>query len=212
MYSKIIVDKITEYCVKHSGLETYRAYLGMSSIGDCPSKIYDRYFNGTDLSVKNHWNCYRGYLLEKDLKKILLRTGILMPESDKEIIANFDKRFRGHIDGEDRIGNLIEIKSMSHDKFLRLVDTSGKVPMRHYMQIQAYLCHGDYPGCHYVAVSTQHFPQVYSVYLKRDDQIIEKVNDRAKLILSCIDNDTVPECECGRCKEKSPDLNPALAL
>jgi len=199
-YSDIMIEKVNETVRRSSGLEKRREYLGMSMIGYCPKVIYERYYQRQNPGMTEHRNCYRGYYFESETKRLLIKSGVLRINSSKDVVSSFDTMFRGHIDGEDNSGNLIEIKSMTNIKFEKIVNDGRGIPKKHYMQIQAYMKAGNYPAAYYVAVSTELFPMMHVVKIGRNEGMMLEIEDKARNILNCIKYEQPPKCECGYCK------------
>jgi hypothetical protein len=188
---------ISDYIKSNSNLDTHRPYVGMSSIADCPLALYNNFQNGIIPTHEGYQRSYQGYMYEREVKKILLATGLYQSDTDKELVAPFDSRFRGHIDGEDTFGNLIEIKSMSAVKFNKIKET-GKLPYKIYAQVQAYLKYGNYTSATVYMVNTELFEfNVMSVGHNENAQ--KSLEQKAKGVLNAIDTSTSPSCTCGRC-------------
>lgn len=188
---------IENYFKSHSGLDTHRKYVGMSHIGDCPLKIYSGVINGIKPEQVDFRSCYRGYFYERELRQIMEKTGIIKPNSQKEITAQFDQRFCGHIDGEHKDGSMVEIKSMKHKHFENVVK-NRKVCYRYYAQIQTYMKYGNFESTYLICISTETM-EVYTLRLVPNERIQEELEKKAKMILKCIDGKIKPECECNKC-------------
>lgn len=191
-------DQIRQFVHANSGLEAHRRYLGMSGIADCPRAQWTRYMNGVETGDNNHRNAYRGYLLEKDIKQILISIGFMKPESERELLAEFDSRFRGHTEGEDVSGGLIEVKTMSKVKYDAVV-SERRLAYRHYRQVQAYMKYGNYTKCTAVIRCTETF-EFHVMVVQPNYAIMAELEQKAKMILACIDESREPPCTCNRCR------------
>lgn len=208
MDSQAVKHIAMQYIRDHSGLEQHRPYLGMSQIGRCPRLIYNWFFNGKGTPTdRAHLNCLSGYMYEAKVREILEGAGVAMvrygPKSDhppRELVAPFDARFVGHIDGETVDGQLLEIKSMDRDGFGVLVRTR-QLPLPYYMQVQAYLRYGDYRRALVAVVERDAF-DLWFVDVKRNEMAGEQIEWKAKQILGAIDakDPAWLTCECGRCR------------
>jgi hypothetical protein len=197
-----------------SGLEAQRAHLGMSQIARCSRQLYFDFVAGrTHLSDRAHQTCKRGYLIEGEFKTMLAAMGILrvahgfpvldsetdaeMFGSEREIVAPFDSRFRGHTDGETVDGDLLEIKSMTQEKF-ELAVKLNRIEVAHYYQVQAYLRYGGYPYALVEYVSSGTFDH-WAFRIALNPRVGDEIEAKAKRVLAAIDSRTPPRCECGKC-------------
>src|SRR4030067_1308848 len=55
---------LVNWSVQNSGHQQRRAHIGLSSIGDCPAVVYERYIQGQTLSVDEHLKMRLAYELE----------------------------------------------------------------------------------------------------------------------------------------------------
>lgn len=193
-----IATALIDWTVQHSGFEE-RAYLGMSSIGDCPRALYRQFVLGRSWNRAGHLMCYAGYLWERDIKQRLGQIGLYADYSEREVVASFDDRFCGHTDGELIDGSLLEIKSVTQAR-LDTIRALGRIPTRHFEQVQAYLRHGHYERgiVVYVARDTD---EIYVAHIKPNPEIADRIDRKARDILAAIDAGQEPLCTCGRCKE-----------
>ena len=205
---------IDDHMIKHSRLDIKRDYLGMSAIGKCPRQVVREYMNGkSDLSLHSHQMAYAGYLFEDDVMDRLVEAGIAKTPGDSpspqpspagrgsgiEVVAPFDQRLRGHVDGETVWGDLLEIKSLKTAKFER-VKGSHQALMDHFAQVQLYMKYGRWQKCWivYVCRETLEHKVIKVNYLHTQ---AVKYELKAQRILAHIDNGILPECECRYCKE-----------
>lgn len=193
-----MIDKaITEYIRHNSGFEPDRNYLGMSQIGYCARRQYNQFLEGKKPGDRDHRNAIRGYYLEKFLNEIVADLGFLKPASTREVVSNFDIRFRGHTDGETFGNDLVEFKTMTQKKFDELRG-NRRLSTAHFMQMQAYMRYGGYERGYYIALSTETFEHcVISVI--RNVRAGDLLEEKAKKILAAIDSKVPPPCECNGC-------------
>lgn len=192
-----IKEAVESYIKDHSNLDLKREYLGMSAIGCCSKEIYRRHFNSMIPRLTDYRNSYRGYTLENHFRTVLEAAEVLEKNSGIELIAGFDKRFKGHIDGHTANRELIEIKSMASDRWDK-VEATGKIPYRNFLQVQAYMKYGSFDSAYVVCINTGTF-EVASINIVRNTRLQSELEEKAKMILKCIDDSTEPVCECGRC-------------
>ncbi len=198
MKPEIIKDKINFLIKSKSKLELKRNYLGMSNIAGCELVLYNNFFYEMKPSLKDYQNSYRGYMYESIIKGWLISIGFMVPGTEKEIVAGFDERFKGHIDGEDYKGNLIEIKSVTQAKFEK-IKADGRLPFRNFCQIQAYLRYGNYDYCTVIIVSTETL-DIEIMQIRDNPKILTAIHTKAISVLNAINNNIPPKCTCGKCK------------
>jgi hypothetical protein len=199
--------KIDKHLKEHSGLEPRRDYLGISAIGRCPRQVVREFLYGKgpkDLTLKAHLNCYAGYLFERDVLRRLYEIGVanipaLEGQQQLEVVADFDARLRGHVDGETVDGDLLEIKSTTKEKFSRVKATHMALT-EHFAQVQLYMKYGPWKKCWivYVCRETLEHHVVKVTYLHT--QAI-KYEMKAARLLAFIDQEMLPACECRFCKD-----------
>lgn len=194
-----VLPLIKDYIRRHSGLDAHRHYLGMSSIADCPVQLYLRYKQGMVVDDAGHRNAYRGYLFEREVKKILVGIGFMKPHSERELIAPFDARYKGHTDGESVEGNLSEIKSVSKEKF-EIIKDSKKLFTKHYFQTQIYMKHGNYEASDVTIVVPETF-EFMMLRVRPNYKVQNDLEEKAKSVLMHIDANRLPLCACGRCNK-----------
>lgn len=190
-------EKVLAYIKANSNYDTSRNYLGMSGIGRCPRVLYDRFISPDKPTEETYKNCYLGYLWEDETKNILEGSGIYKPDSERELIAPFDKRFIGHTDGETSEGNLLEIKSITAYSMER-IKQEGRVKRDHFAQVQAYMRYGDYQQALVVYVSRDPM-EFYFISVPYVYSVGERMEQKAKMVLAAIDSKRRPACECKRC-------------
>lgn len=187
-----------DYIKAHSGLDQHRDYLGMSAIGRCPLQLYRQFVDGRGtLTDRAHLNCYSGYFFERQVREVLVNCGAAI-ERSRELVAPFDTRFRGHIDGETVDGLLLEIKSMNTRRFDELKE-SHRLPREYADQVQAYMRYGPYDMAMVVTVCRESF-DLFVLAIDRDDAAGAVLERKAMAVLKAIDDRTPPRCTCGRCE------------
>lgn len=192
-----IKEGVQAYIRANAGLDTKRDYLGMSGIGRCARRLYDNYFQPQSPTVEMYANCYLGYLWEDEAKDILEGAGIYRPDSERELIAPFDKRFVGHTDGETVDGRLLEIKSVNQ-RGLEKVRVEGRVKSDHFSQVQTYMRYGGYDET-LVALVCRDPLDFHFVTVRLNTGAGERLEQKAKAVLRAIDKRERPKCECGYC-------------
>lgn len=194
MWALEIDQTITDYVRENSRFERRRPYLSMSHIADCPVEQYRYFVYGQIPNEMTHRMAFLGYKYEEILREILTQTGVLKPIS-RELVADFNPLFKGHIDGETQDGDLLEIKSVSAKKF----EMALRGPLRkHVLQVQCYLHFGGYRHAELIYVSREDFAHKVFHITYRQAQA-ELLVEKAKRVLYAIDVQEEPDCECGRC-------------
>lgn len=189
--------KIMSHLSQRSGLQARRTYLGMSQVWKCPRVLYYAYFNGVDTSDFSHRMAYTGYMHERDTMERLreMRVATL---TRRELVADFDDRFRGHTDGQMAWGDLLEIKSVSAHKF-DLVCYHGRALHEHIDQVQLYMLYGGWHWTWMIYINRETFEHKV-VRVSFDPARARQLVLKAKLVLDAIDAGIPPGCECGRCQ------------
>lgn len=200
MDTKKLHDQLTEAIIENSGLEQNRDYVGFSKIGDCPRKIYTEYMQKQNVSIteSDHFYCYAGYHQEADVANLLIKIGVLDPTSrGKEIVSDISPIFKGHIDGLAMDGALIEIKSVSNQKYDSIKE-KGKSLFRHFVQVQLYLRYGKMPYALIIYRNRETYEHMvmYVPYVKSAADEQEK---KALIILDAIKDGKAPACTCHKC-------------
>ncbi len=194
MHPAKLRNRLVEYTIQHSGYINHRGYLGMSRIAECPRALYFEVIEGKAANERHHLICHIGYLLERDLVSRLSALGLYRP--GRELRA-FDGRFIGHTDGE-MDGDLLEIKTTTQEK-LNEIRRTGRIPRRHFLQVQTYMNHGGYRRANvvYLARDTGDI-WVDNIAFSKETAI--RCDKKAMRILDAIDRREPPACECGRCR------------
>lgn len=141
--------------------------------------------------------CHEGYVHQSDIIYRLGKAGIEIKNTDRELVAPFDDRFRGHIEGEVNGGDLLEVKSI-HDDAMSDLLRDGMPFSRHYEQVQCYMHYGEYTVA-YVVYKTRGSGDLWVFQVRRDISVGLRLETKAKRVLAAIDSRTPPQCECGRC-------------
>lgn len=188
-----------------------RDYLGMSAISKCMRFLYDGLVNGRAVpSLKSQRYCHEGYLHEHDVINRLLEKGVRVVNCGHELIAPFDARFKGHIDGEiaadpilvegrlvEVAGDLIEIKSVNDERFARAMD-DGPFP-EHVDQVQCYMRFGGYR--HAILIyKSRDTGDIWTEDVALDEQRGALLEEKAGAILAMVDRRERPRCTCGYCR------------
>ncbi len=177
-----------------------RHYLGMSEIGRCPLELYRKLVNGrepADAQLVRYGN--EGRLHEQDVIERLDKMGIRVVNTQKEIVADFDSRFRGHIDGELALGDydLLEVKSVKLARFER-VRVFG-VFEEHIYQTQCYMRYGGYLRA-FVVYKNRDTGEVAVCLVELDGELGARLEQKAREVLAAVDGRIAPACTCGWCR------------
>jgi hypothetical protein len=209
MKAKDLKHRLIESLRTNGPHQEWRGYVGMSGIGGCPRDLYWRAIDPILASDQLHWYGWSGYLHEAALKNLLgaHREAILTFLSGslpvgRELIADFDPRYRGHTDHEAPDGTLIEYKSTGWNKFLKIQQRGAG--LRHIAQVQAYMRHGNYPNAIivYVARDVPHREwqiPFWCLDVERDERMMDELDEKARMVLAAVDVGIPPECTCNYC-------------
>jgi len=186
-------DKLTGVLSDHEE----RNYLGMSAIGRCPRWLYREMTNGRAMPTHAMLRLFHeGYLHERDLLARLQWAGYVIDLYGLELVAPFDARFRGHIDGV-LDGTLLEIKSVNDERFTIVQDLGALA--EHRAQCQCYMRYGGFADA-LIIYKQRSFGELYMVMLQRDEGEGKLLEAKARLILNAVDGKgALPACSCGRC-------------
>jgi hypothetical protein len=190
-----------------SMFEPGRKYLGMSGINGCPLRLYRELLHGRygQVGERSTLRSLRGNLYEQVTILRLSEAGIYQPNSKKEIVADFDSRFRGHTDGQTVDGDLVEIKSTNHEDFQH-VEVRKPLPA-HFAQCQMYIKFGGFQHGLLFYVSTETYEH-YVLDVYPASQLQAQLISKAQSILFAVDGGPQPQCTCGRCFESRPKSRP----
>lgn len=197
MKTKLYADQIASYMAERSNFDTHRKYLGMSKLADCPRKVFREFKDGVIPTEDIYRMSYAGYEHEKNILAMLQECGIAMPVQ-RELIAPFDNRLRGHIDAETVDGFLCEIKSVS-DKKYQGISSNKRMPYRNFAQVQVYMRYGGYERS-LVVYRNRDTYQTILFDIPYNPNVADKLERKAKRILEAIDSGQLPECDCHTCK------------
>lgn len=184
---------------KRSRLDAHRAYLGMSQIGRCQAQIYRTMTLGSDTGDFNHRMAYTGYMHEWDVLTRLREMGLAQLDR-RELVADFDERLRGHVDGVTTWGDLLEIKSTSAHKF-EMVVYHNRAMHEHNDQAQLYMLYGGWRDTYFVYVNRETFEHKV-MRVSFDQERAALLVEKAKRVLAAVDAGEPPACECGRCDRR----------
>lgn len=196
MTTKELEAQLAKHLRLHSGLES-RSYLGMSQVAKCARQAYDSFVDGPDLTDFQHRMCYAGYVYEQDVLQRMREMRVARLDR-RELVASFDDRFRGHIDGVTAWNDLLEIKSVTASKF-ELVDKGNRALHEHNDQVQLYMRYGGWNYTWLVYVNRESFEHRV-IRVRYDEQRAVDMENKAKKILQAIDARQRPKCECGYCE------------
>lgn len=181
-----ILKKLADYTRQNCGHET-RYYLGLSQLHRPEEELLHEMVHGSkpqdDEAI---CRLALGYVVEADIRKRLEGIGIAIPNSQTEIVATYDDRVKGHIDGQTvEKRQIYEIKSTTQEK-LDTIKLSNKLPNAHFMQVQGYLHHGEFQSCLmiYVARDTG---KIWMKEVFRVRAIGQTLEEKAKRVLSQYD-------------------------
>ncbi len=127
-----------------------RMYLGMSEIGQDQYELFQGLlarFRGEETPIEDrmHWYNWTGNFCEAELIKALEAQGLKPAEGGKQrtVVADFDPRFRGHVDYVAEDNTLLEMKTITWYGFAKLRD-ENRPRDAHVAQVQAYMRHGGF--------------------------------------------------------------------
>ncbi|MCP1384858.1 hypothetical protein [Runella salmonicolor] len=188
-----LIKDLTDWTRQHGGHEK-RSYLGLSQLHKSEDDLLSELINGTpDIDDDSVLLLSMGYVIENDIRRRLQGIGVAIPDTQKEIVAHYDARVRGHIDGLTCMPQQIyEIKSTKQEK-LDYIIQSNKLPTKDFMQIQAYLHHGKYKSCLvlYVARDTGKFWMKELWYIPAIGRQIEEKARRVLQVYDMMKNDAL---------------------
>ena len=198
MRAREIERRLTRAAVETSGHDPERyatgfnggPYLGMSQIGkkegDLVAMMQGK---GWQPSEEDHLRLRLGHVFETVIEGLLFEAGLVEEDviygSELEVVADFDERFRGHIDGWFTNGALLEIKSTFQEKLDRLM-ASRRLPGHVYEQVQLYMVHGGFKEG-YVVYIARDTGRMWVCYVRPNRAVVEKLNAKAKRVLAQFD-------------------------
>ena len=122
-----LLERINQYIAESSRLDSFRQYVGLSSAGMCPRRIYSNYKKGYKVDASAYRNSYRGYLMEDDMIAMLEDLNFYREPAPEIIVPPEETsgiKVEGHPDGVAFNGAVIELKSYSKEKFDAVVKTN----------------------------------------------------------------------------------------
>ncbi|WP_428661835.1 hypothetical protein [Runella sp.] len=148
-----IIKDLTEWTRQNGGHEK-RFYLGLSQLHKNESDLVREMQQGSaPLDDKTVLRLALGYSVEADIRSRLEGIALALPNTQKEIVAWYDKRVKGHIEGLTCMPNQIfEIKSTVSGN-LDEIRKKNILPDAHFLQAQSYMHHGRYQSCLFVYVA-----------------------------------------------------------
>jgi len=191
---KVALRKAIENSVRE--FSERRDYLGMSQISRCPLALYNDMVKGGVSNRVGRLMCHEGYLHERDVLERMIAAQFNVVDRGKELVAGFDGRVRGHIDGACE-GNLLEVKSLSIARF-DLVLMHGAF-FEHMDQCQMYMRYGGYSRA-LIIYKCRESGELFVYSLNRSEERGERLEQKAKDVLAAVDCRFPPRCECGKCK------------
>lgn len=173
-----------------------RRYLGMSQISKCPLYLYRMMVDGQERPAPQSLRYFHeGYLHEADILARMEKAGVPVEGVQRELVAPWDDRLRGHIDCE-LDGDLVEIKSVDSDRFNSVVDRGAFFD--HMDQCQMYMRYGGYEEA-LIVYKNRETGELYIYAMHRSEEIGERLERKARAVLEAVDAGEPPECTCGRC-------------
>lgn len=195
MNTQQIENIINQYIHEHSNFDEKRDYLGISQVAGCPRRAYNNYMNGMEVNEQTFRMSFAGYDQEHSIRAML---GSWVGAENMEVIAPFDNRLRGHIDGRLDDGSLLEIKSVTVKKFEKVRETRRALN-EHFNQCQLYMRYGNFPGAFIIYRCRETYEHLI-IHVNYSKPTADKLEEKAKQILQAIDAKQPPACECGYCK------------
>jgi len=199
MNADLITTRILDQIEKESGLELARTYLDISKIAGCPRAAVNEYNSGLTPTPTGHRMAYAGYEQERSIARLLCNAGVFQEGSaGREVVAPFDDRLRGHIDGLTINNELLEIKSLSIKKFEML--QAANLPLKnHVVQTQLYLRYGHWKKAFLIYRCRDTYEHAVMPITYNEDMAV-RYERKAKQILQAIDDCVLPPCTCSHCK------------
>lgn len=196
MFNPFEIEKeLIHWSLRNSGYDEHRDYIGLSTIGDCPRLIYNRYFNRTGISTAGHLKTRYAYEIERLIKERLQQIGLY--SSGKEISMH-NGLVKGHIDGEIE-GSLLEIKSVPRTEYLPT--SPMHISTKIYWQIQAYMLYGGYSVTTLIYFARD--DGLFKVMaVCRDESLQSRIDQKVVSLVEAVQKQNPPACECGKCERK----------
>jgi hypothetical protein len=174
-----------------------RDYLGMSQIGRCPRVLWRDLTNGRQRpGFKGLVYCHEGLVHQADVVDRLRVAGIDLHRREEELIAPWDGRFRGHVDGEVE-GALLEIKSLS---VAGMENVRFHGPRRRdRLQVQAYMHYGGWDRA-LIVYKCWDTGRLWVEEVLYNEGVAGELEDKAREVLAAVDGGPRPRCTCGKCR------------
>ena len=207
MNARQLQHDLTDFFAGRSGHDPERDYLGMSQIAK-PEEELLAMLKGKrwQPSRETHLKLRLGHLHEAEIKAALehiswheLKEEWSYFGKELEVVADFDPRFRGHIDGmfitAEKEHVLCEIKSIggSYAKGWPLDDIalnddppSVALPRKDFAQVQAYMRHGGYERCLMIYVCRSR-GLIWTCEVRPDAAMQDRLDAKAKRVLARFD-------------------------
>lgn len=196
MFNPSEIEKLLiQWSVKNSGYDEHRDYIGLSTIGDCPCLIYNRYFNRTGISTAEHLKTRYAYEIERLIKERLQQIGLYSPGKEISIHGGL---VRGHTDGKIG-GSLLEIKTLPRTEYLPT--SPMHISTKIYWQIQAYMLYGGYSVTTLIYFARDD-GQFKVMVVSRDESLQSQIDQKIVSLVEAVQKQNPPACECGKCERK----------
>lgn len=188
-------DRLVRHTIEHSGHDTDRTYLGMSQIDRREDDLVREMVTGERWRPTDdqHLMLHLGRVFEASVQDRLWDLGLLVENSEeRELVAGFDERFRGHIDGEildrahgEREPECFDVKCISQFE-LQKRTSERRARDKDFAQMQMYVHHGGYERGHIIYVSRES-GQIYVHEVRPVRSLIDALNAKARRVLAAVD-------------------------
>lgn len=174
-----------------------RNYLGMSQMWKCPRRLLHELRNGRRRpGFRGLVYCHEGLVHQADVVERLDVIGIDLRRREAELVAPFDSRFRGHVDGEVD-GALLEIKSLSVNGMENVRFHGPR--RRDRLQVQAYMRYGGWERT-LIVYKSRDTGRLWVEEILYNESEAQRLEEKAKSVLAAVDGGPVPECTCNKCR------------
>jgi len=200
MNAQKVEEKLKSQLRFVSKLVKHRDYIGISNVGKCPRQAWKDLVNGAADNDFAHQMSYAGYLFEQDALARMSAMGFIRQGKVQEVVCPRNPAIKGHIDGESTFGDLIEIKSVSKQKF-RLIQLQNRPLHEHVDQVQLYMRYGCWFNCLIIYICRETFEhKVFDVLY--DLQRAEELENKMLSLAEAVATMRLPACTCGKCGGK----------
>lgn len=199
MNAQKMEEKLRSHLRFVSKLDKRRDYVGISNIGKCPRQAYKDLVHGFTDTDFAHQMSYAGYLFEQDAIARMSAMGFLRRSraEHKEVFCPKNPIIRGHIDGESTLGDLVEIKTVTKQKF-KIFQFHGRPLHEHIDQVQLYMRYGGWLNCMIIYICRETFEhKVFEV--RYDLDLAEELEERMLDLADAVRYLQPPVCTCGKC-------------